>query len=108
MRMWMVDPGKMCRQHLLGEHRELHALAGSLRLGRSIAGHLARGQLEPQNMNFRHDALVAEMKRRGYNHLTPLEDMEGAPTGHVDRDGNIEELARRCVECRIKMKGRQD
>ena len=48
------------------------------------------------------------MKRRGYNHRTPLEDMEGAPTGHVDRDGNIEELARRCVECRIKMKGRQD
>lgn len=24
MRMWMVDPTIMCRQHLLGEHYELH------------------------------------------------------------------------------------
>src|SRR6516225_12082778 len=26
MRIWDVDPALLCRQHLLGEHRELHAV----------------------------------------------------------------------------------
>jgi hypothetical protein len=30
MRMWMVPPKVMCRKHLLGEHVEIHMLAGSL------------------------------------------------------------------------------
>ncbi len=105
MRMWMVAPCLMCRQHLLGEHRELHALAGSLRAGRSIAGHISRGQLEPQNIKARHDAIVTEMVRRGYKHLTPLNDIENAPWGSVDRDRNIVELSRRCAKCRERIEG---
>ena len=30
MRMWGVDPKQMCRQHLLGEHVELHMQAGAV------------------------------------------------------------------------------
>ena len=56
MRMWMVAPGKMCRKHLLGEHVEIHMLAGSLLKGRSIGGFLADGLLEPQSMRARHAA----------------------------------------------------
>lgn len=26
MRIWDLDPAILCRQHLLGEHRELHGL----------------------------------------------------------------------------------
>jgi hypothetical protein len=26
MRIWDIEPEKLCRQHLLGEHRELHGL----------------------------------------------------------------------------------
>ena len=26
MRTWDIPPEKLCRQHLLGEHRELHAI----------------------------------------------------------------------------------
>ncbi len=26
MRIWDLEPERLCRQHLLGEHRELHAL----------------------------------------------------------------------------------
>ena len=26
MRIWDIHPQKLCRQHLLGEHRELHAI----------------------------------------------------------------------------------
>lgn len=28
--MWMISPELMCTQHILGEHRELHALKGSI------------------------------------------------------------------------------
>ena len=28
--MWMVDPRFMCRAHILGEHRECHALIGTI------------------------------------------------------------------------------
>lgn len=26
MRIWDVSPSKLCKNHLLGEHRELHAM----------------------------------------------------------------------------------
>jgi len=26
MRIWDIAPGKLCRNHFLGEHRELHAI----------------------------------------------------------------------------------
>ncbi len=67
MRMWMVDPKKMCRKHLLGEHVEIHMMVGTLLKGRSIDGFLERGLLEPQSARIRHDALAAEMQARGYN-----------------------------------------
>ena len=38
MRMWMVPPSKMCRQHLLGEHVEIHMLVGTMRKGKSMQG----------------------------------------------------------------------
>jgi hypothetical protein len=37
--MWMVDPRQMCRQHLLGEHNELHMFAGTMRKGIGLAGY---------------------------------------------------------------------
>ena len=100
MRMWMVEPELMCRNHLLGEHRECHTLYGCLFLGRSIAGHLSRGQVEPQNLKARHDSLEDEMSRRGYRHMSPLENIPGAPEGRVDRAASLKELMRRCGSCR--------
>jgi len=100
MRMWMVAPKFMCRNHLLGEHRECHTLFGSLSIGRSIAGHLSRGQVEPQNLKARHDELADEMSRRGYRHTSPLENFPDAPVGRVDREASLNELMRRCVNCR--------
>jgi hypothetical protein len=72
MRMWMVNPKRMCRKHLLGEHVELHMLLGSLRKNRSIQGFLDAGLLQPQAVNQRHEALVEEMEARGYKHSSPL------------------------------------
>lgn len=101
MRMWMVDPTKMCRKHLLGEHVEIHMAVGSLRNGKSLQGYLDRGLLEPQHFYRRHTALVKEMKRRGYKHKSPLR-VTGLkpPHGRVNVPHSLKELRARCPECR--------
>lgn len=102
MRMWLVDPSTMCRQHLLGAHVELHMLAGSILKGRSIQGFLDRGLLEPTLIREHHTDLVAEMTRRGMKHRSELPDVDvsGFTAGHVDRDASERELRRRCSKCR--------
>jgi hypothetical protein len=76
MRIWDLPPRLLCRQHLLGEHRELHAIWLIL-IGRN------RGYAQhPETLRWvgkraalflRHQALVAEMERRGYTHASPLD-----------------------------------
>ena len=103
MRMWMVNPELMCRKHLLGEHVEVHMMVGSLRRGRSIAGHLDRGQLEPRAAKSRHRALTVEMRSRGYRHVSPLPGhgrlTVKQQTAKVDAAWSLAELRRRCAEC---------
>lgn len=98
----MVDPGLLCRQHLLGEHYELHKLAGALRRGKSIDGYLRKGQLEPTELYRRHEVLVGEMIRRGINHKSPLPevDLSGFRSGYVAIQESLKELHRRCPDCR--------
>ncbi len=78
MRIWDVPPEALCRQHLLGEHRELHGLWNILTV------HGARGGYarHPETLRWvgktralfeRHAALVKELQRRGYNHRSPLD-----------------------------------
>jgi len=106
VRMWMVDPRCMCDQHLLGEHVELHMLAGTLARRRSIDGYIANGLLEPMSMQERHTRLVEEMTRRGFRHRSPLAEVELGYLGEavrealVDTDSARRELARRCERCR--------
>ena len=100
MRMWMVDPALMCRQHLLGEHRELHALVGLIRTGCSLAGYAEKELVETSSIQTRHEALVREMLGRGYNHWTPMEYVDTLNLGKVSREASQFALLRRCVECR--------
>ena len=106
MRMWLVDPRIMCRQHLLGEHVELHMLIGSLRKGISVQGYIDDGLVDLLQIQSRHDELVGEMQRRGYNHKSPtkghktqVRERYHRNTGSVDKLVNVRELARRCDEC---------
>ena len=76
MRIWDVDPAFLCRQHLLGEHRELHAIWTVLQRGtKGYSRHPETRRWEGKlaALYLRHDALVAEMTRRGYNHASPLD-----------------------------------
>jgi hypothetical protein len=77
VRIWDVEPWRLCRSHLLGEHRELHAVWTILTRGkRGYALHpeTLRWQGRLRALYLRHEALVAEMARRGYNHGTPLDE----------------------------------
>lgn len=76
MRIWDVEPRHLCRQHLLGEHRELHGLWNILVQGKRGYRHhpeTRRWEGRLHALFLRHEALVAEMQRRGYNHGTPLD-----------------------------------
>jgi len=64
MRMWMVNPKIMCRQHLLGEHVEIHMFVGTLSRGKSVKGYLEKGLLEVHNLYWRHEELVEEIKTK--------------------------------------------
>lgn len=76
MRIWDVDPGCLCRQHLLGEHRELHGLWNIHTLGREgYRRHpeTVRWEGKLAALFTRHERLVREMERRGYRHGSPLD-----------------------------------
>ena len=103
MRMWMVDPRKMCDQHLLGEHVELHMLVGSLRRKKTLTGFLDGGLVELHSIRSRHAELVIEMKSRGFRHASPLPVFRAKRAGKVDSKLNLRELARRCAACRSKV-----
>lgn len=76
MRIWDVAPERLCRSHLLGEHRELHAIWTVLTTGKQgYAKHpeTLRWQGKLAALFARHEVLVAEMARRGYTHQSPLD-----------------------------------
>lgn len=104
MRMWMTPPETMCRKHLLGEHVELHMFVGTINKGILIEGFLTKNLLEPESLYDRHDALAAEMNRRGYAHNSPLLpvktlDRVSNRKIKIDRPASLAELHRRCPEC---------
>ncbi|HUQ50068.1 MAG TPA: pyrimidine dimer DNA glycosylase/endonuclease V [Terriglobales bacterium] len=98
----MVDPRKMCDQHLLGEHVELHMLVGTLVRKKSVAGFVANKLIEVHNVRRRHKELVTEMTRRGMKHQSPLPAFRAIKVGKVAIRANLVELARRCERCRAK------
>lgn len=114
MRMWLVDPRKMCNQHLLGEHVEMHMFVGSIRKGISMQGYTRAGLVDIALLLKRHNLLVEEMAERGMNHKSPLlrpgETMRtllqsfSEPYGEVDPRASRAELFRRCAGCRARKK----
>ncbi|OKY79042.1 MAG: Pyrimidine dimer DNA glycosylase T4 endoV family [Candidatus Methanohalarchaeum thermophilum] len=114
MRMWMVDPELMCMQHVVGEHRELHALKGSLertkpkynnhRKHRKNLITLAKsGIIELRSLKERHEELVEYMD----NHDSPIGEtptLEYLPKevrkAEVNKEKSIQDLINRPGACR--------
>ena len=78
MRIWDIHPKHLCRKHLLAEHRELHGLWNILTKHGCKGGYSrhpeTRRWVDKQKALYkRHKALVVEIKKRGYNHNSPLD-----------------------------------
>ncbi len=105
----MVDPRILCRQHLLGEHAEIHMFIGAISRGKSIKGYLEKGLLEVHSLHNRHERLVREMKLRGYRHNSDIDEMwrQAERSGYIDKDRSFEQLINRCSRCRERYKRMQ-
>ena len=109
MRIWDVPPACLCRAHLLGEHRELHAVWTILTTGRSgYARHpeTLRWQGKLRALWLRHEALIAEMQHRGYRHASPLDETlatgEAVQSYLIDPiDTQIAILREKGCDCRV-------
>jgi len=78
MRVWDIHVKHLCRKHLVAEHRELHGLWNILTKHKGQGGYSRHpetrrwiGKLKA--LYNRHEELVKEMKKRGYNHYSLLD-----------------------------------
>jgi hypothetical protein len=103
MRIWDIAPRQLCRAHLLGEHRELHAIWMVLTQGkRGYSRHpeTLRWKGKLRALYRRHDAEVAEMLRRRYRHHSPLD--RRLATGRAVQNQWIGSLRRQLALLRAK------
>jgi hypothetical protein len=87
MRVWDIHPKYLCRNHLLGEHRELHGLWNILtkhegRGGYSRHPETLRWVGKQKALFLRHEELVKEFSRRGYSHRTLLDSRLATDSEH--------------------------
>jgi hypothetical protein len=103
MRIWDLPPARLCRQHLLGEHAELHALWAILtgnKKGYARHPETLRWQGKLRALYRRHEAQVAEMERRGWRHRSPLDP--ALATGAGTQDERVDTLAAQIRVLRAK------
>lgn len=78
MRVWDIHPKHLCRKHLLAEHRELHGLWNILTKHKGKGGYSQHPETlrwfgKQKALFLRHEKLVKEILKRGYDHRTPLD-----------------------------------
>ncbi len=82
-----MDPRYLCRQHLLGEHRELHGLWNILtreKDGYRRHPETRRWEGKLAALFARHERLVEEMRQRGYSHSSPLDSALASGSAHQE------------------------
>lgn len=106
MRMWGINPELLCNKHLIGEHGEIHKHRHNFVKKHSIAKRISPVvQIEPRNMEIRHNQLAKEMLSRGFKHNSPYElpDLSYLSnielTAKIDKSNSIRDLSNRCPEC---------
>jgi len=104
MRIWDFSVSKLCRAHLLGEHRELHAIWTVItkdKKGYSHHPETVRWKGKLKALYLRHQEEAEEMEKRGYDHKSSLSLDEA--TGKKIQDKKIDSIgAQRLL---IKKKG---
>jgi len=103
MRIWDLPPAILCRNHLLGEHRELHCIWNVITKGRkgySRHPETLRWNGKLKALYLRHDKLVEEIVRRGYKHNSPID--KELTTGSDIQDVYVDSIERQRELLRIK------
>ena len=110
MRIWDLPVNILCDKHLLGEHRELHAIWNIItkdKKGYSKHPETKRWVGKLKALNNRHAAEVAEMKKRGFSHNSPLNPIlnKGSSIQDIFIDSiekQYEILKNKKCDCKIK------
>jgi hypothetical protein len=103
VRIWDLPPRILCRAHLLGEHRELHAIWIVLtknKKGYSRHPETIRWRGRLKALFIRHESLIEEMGRRGYRHASPLN--RKLATGKARQDLYVDRPAAQRARLRAK------
>lgn len=88
MRVWDIPPEKLCRNHLLGEHSEIHALWSIItknKNGFSNHPETKRWKGRMKGLFNRHEEVAREIEKRGYNHKSPLDPNLATGKGKQDK-----------------------
>ena len=108
MRIWDVAPRTLCRSHLLGEHREGHAVFAVIARGRAGYRHhpeTRRWAGKLPALAARHRRVADEMRRRGYRHASPMRARSGSRIQRarlLSLDAQAARLAAKPCECRLE------
>ncbi len=106
MRIWDLPVTCLCRNHLLAEHRELHAIWRVIldgKRGYSRHPEVLRWSGKLMALSARHDEQVREMEARGYRHMSRLDvsALPGSERGCV-QDMLLESVAEQVQKIRAK------
>lgn len=107
MRIWDIPITNICDKHLIAEHHELHCIYNIITKNlKGFSNHPEtmrwRGKLEA--LCSRHKEQVAEMKKRGFKHNSPLKLVKDSPIqDYVWQPINIQKnlLSKRCKKCNV-------
>ena len=106
--MWLCDPKILCRQHLLGEYRELFTLVGTINAKKNLDGYIKNNCLELTSLESRYIELKNEMLRRGYK---PVKQFIHPNFSYLDefiinykinKDSSLKDLLNRCILCQTR------
>ena len=109
MRIWDVPPEKLCRSHLLGEHSELHGIWSILtedRQGYANHPEVIRWRGKLRALYEKHQEIVDEMLRRGYQHNSPLDPQLATGAGSQEEfvdsiEAQVQILKDKGCDCRV-------
>jgi len=76
MRMWMLPTEILCKNHLLGEHKEIHTQLAFVLKHYNPSGWIRQEFIFPSYLLSRHKELIKELKARKYNHQSEITTLQ--------------------------------
>jgi len=76
----------------------------AVREKKHIKGYINNGLVEVHNLIKRHEELAKEMKRRGFKHKSLIGRVKLYKAGRVDIKRSVNDLRKRCKNCRTLLK----